>query len=66
MLKNRRVPTICYDGDSARVGHSILRAKGIEAESVHGGFVVLANVQPPNTGSAQQSSHIVSVEAKDN
>ncbi|KAK2592360.1 hypothetical protein QQS21_009940 [Conoideocrella luteorostrata] len=63
MLKNRKVLTICYDGDSARVANSVLRAKGVESESIYGGFAALATVQLPNAGSEQHSSHIVSVEA---
>jgi rhodanese-related sulfurtransferase len=37
--------TICYDGESARVLTSILRASGVEAYSARGGFPSLMAVQ---------------------
>ena len=32
---------ICYNGDTARVATSVLRAKGIEADSLRGGYQAL-------------------------
>lgn len=63
ILKNKKVLTICYDGDSARVANSVLRHKGVQADSISGGFAAISKVELPSTGSAQQSSHVVSVEA---
>jgi cysteine synthase A len=40
-LGRHHVLVICYDGDSARVATSVLRAKGIEADSVRGGHRAL-------------------------
>ncbi|PGH33016.1 cysteine synthase A [[Emmonsia] crescens] len=34
----RRVLVLCYNGDTARVAASILRAKGVEADCVRGGY----------------------------
>lgn len=45
-LSSKRVFLICYDGDTVRVAASVLRAKGIEANSVRGGFQVLARLWP--------------------
>lgn len=39
-LFSKSVYVICYTGDTARVATSILRAKGIAAWSVKGGFTV--------------------------
>lgn len=63
ILKNKKVLTVCYDGDSARVANSVLRHNGVQAESISGGFAALSKVELPNAGAAQQSSHVVSVEA---
>lgn len=38
LAKDKRVLVLCYNGDSARVATSILRAKGYVADSVRGGF----------------------------
>lgn len=35
------VLVVCYDGDTARVATSVLRAKGLEADSVRGGHRAL-------------------------
>lgn len=35
------VLVVCYDGDSARVATSVLRARGLEADSVRGGYRAL-------------------------
>jgi cysteine synthase A len=39
----RHVLVVCYNGDSARVATSVLRAKGLEADSVLGGYGALKN-----------------------
>jgi len=36
-LGSHHVLVVCYDGDTARVATSVLRAKGLEADSVRGG-----------------------------
>ncbi|CEJ82363.1 hypothetical protein VHEMI02433 [[Torrubiella] hemipterigena] len=50
-IKDKRVLFLCYDGDSARVATSVLRAKGIEADNVRGGFKALQemNSSRPDT-----------------
>jgi rhodanese-related sulfurtransferase len=45
LVQNKRILLICYDGDSARVATSVLRAKGYVADSVRDGF---ANFAPLN------------------
>jgi rhodanese-related sulfurtransferase len=40
-LGRHHVLVVCYDGDSARVATSVLRAKGVEADSVRGGHRAL-------------------------
>ncbi|KAJ5632344.1 hypothetical protein N7490_008683 [Penicillium lividum] len=40
-LGSHHVLVVCYDGDTARVATSVLRAKGLEADSVRGGFHAL-------------------------
>ncbi|KAF5608114.1 cysteine synthase A [Fusarium subglutinans] len=45
LLSGRRVLLTCYDGDSARVATSILRAKGYEADSIRGGFQALNKIR---------------------
>ncbi|KAJ5473697.1 hypothetical protein N7475_003263 [Penicillium sp. IBT 31633x] len=40
-LGRHHVLVVCYDGDSARVATSVLRAKGLEADSVRGGHRAL-------------------------
>ncbi|RDW85409.1 hypothetical protein BP5796_03734 [Coleophoma crateriformis] len=37
-MKDCRVFVLCYNGDTARVATSVLRAKGIEASSIKGGM----------------------------
>lgn len=37
-LQPHHVLVVCYNGDSARVATSVLRAKGLEADSVRGGL----------------------------
>lgn len=40
-LKGRHVLVICYNGDTARIATSVLRAKGIEGDSLRGGYQAL-------------------------
>ncbi|KAB8206320.1 tryptophan synthase beta subunit-like PLP-dependent enzyme [Aspergillus parasiticus] len=40
-LESHHVLVICYNGDTARVATSVLRAKGIEADSLRGGYQAL-------------------------
>jgi len=40
-LGSHHVLVLCYNGDTARVATSVLRAKGLEADSVRGGFHAL-------------------------
>lgn len=40
-IQGRQVLMACYDGDTARVATSVLRAKGIEASSLRGGMAAL-------------------------
>lgn len=37
-LGSHHVLVVCYDGDTARVATSVLRARGLEADSVRGGY----------------------------
>ncbi|KJZ74043.1 hypothetical protein HIM_06492 [Hirsutella minnesotensis 3608] len=43
-IDGKRILLICYDGDSARMAASVLRAKGYEADSVRGGFTALGGL----------------------
>ncbi|KAK1978793.1 cysteine synthase [Colletotrichum cereale] len=47
MEEHRQKPIVvlCYDGDSARVATSVLRAKGFEADSVRGGMRAMEDFQ---------------------
>ncbi|EGO61136.1 hypothetical protein NEUTE1DRAFT_76914 [Neurospora tetrasperma FGSC 2508] len=45
LLRGRRILLLCYDGDSARVATSVLRAKGHEADSIKGGFKALRRLR---------------------
>lgn len=40
-LQGRHVLVICYNGDTARVATSVLRAKGIQSDSLRGGYQAL-------------------------
>ncbi|CAL5869459.1 uncharacterized protein PFLUO_LOCUS3688 [Penicillium psychrofluorescens] len=40
-LDSHRVLLLCYDGNTARVATSVLRAKGLDADSIRGGCQVL-------------------------
>ncbi|EWZ00625.1 cysteine synthase A [Fusarium oxysporum NRRL 32931] len=60
LLSERRILLTCYDGDSARVATSVLRAKGYEADSIRGGFQALNKMrqssnQTPMAGSRESS-----------
>ncbi|KAI1012409.1 hypothetical protein LB504_012750 [Fusarium proliferatum] len=60
LLSGKRVLLTCYDGDSARVATSVLRAKGYEADSIRGGFQALNKMrqssnQTPVAGSRESS-----------
>ncbi|EXM33507.1 Rhodanese-like domain [Fusarium oxysporum f. sp. vasinfectum] len=60
LLSGRRILLTCYDGDSARVATSVLRAKGYEADSIRGGFQALNKMrqssnQNPMAGSRESS-----------
>ncbi|KAF4126490.1 Cysteine synthase [Geosmithia morbida] len=46
MHSRRNLLLVCYDGDSARVATSVLRAKGFEACSIRGGFKSWAGRSP--------------------
>jgi rhodanese-related sulfurtransferase len=45
LLQGRRVLLVCYNGDSARVATSVLRAEGHEADSLKGGFKALRKMR---------------------
>ena len=45
-LAGKNVGVICYDGDTARVATSVLRAKNIAASSIKGGFRALVAQLP--------------------
>jgi len=62
MLRGKKVLTLCYDGDSSRVANSVLRAKGVEAECVRGGYGALAKLQMPCNNTCDVVTIPVSVE----
>lgn len=62
ILRGKRVLTLCYDGDSSRVANSVLRAKGVEAECIRGGYSALAKLQMPCNDTCEVVSVPVSVE----
>lgn len=62
MLRGKKVLTVCYDGDSARVANSVLRAKGVEAECIRGGYGALAQLQLPCKETCKVTVMPVSVE----
>ncbi|KAJ5731179.1 uncharacterized protein N7483_005687, partial [Penicillium malachiteum] len=51
-LGPHHVLVVCYDGDTARVATSVLRAKGLQADSVRGGFHALQMYGIGNEGPA--------------
>lgn len=62
ILRGKKVLTLCYDGDSARVANSVLRAKGVEAESILGGYQALERLPLPCKETCKYASPPVSVE----
>ncbi|KAF4982218.1 hypothetical protein FZEAL_2102 [Fusarium zealandicum] len=62
ILRGKKVLTVCYDGDSARVANSVLRAKDVEAESIRGGYSALAEIQMPCNKTCKVTPLPVSVE----
>jgi rhodanese-related sulfurtransferase len=46
-LSGKNVAVICYTGDTARVATSVLRAKGLSASSIKGGFRAVTTQLPP-------------------
>jgi rhodanese-related sulfurtransferase len=46
-LLDKCVAVVCYVGDTARVATSVLRAKGITASSINGGFRAMSTQLPP-------------------
>lgn len=51
---------LCYDGDTARVAVSVLRARGVEASSIRGGVKTLWKELPTLRASErneQQAAH---------
>lgn len=54
-LHSKKVLTICYDGDCARVANSVLRAKGVHSESIRGGYATLVHVRLSYTELMQSS-----------
>lgn len=63
ILRGKSVLTMCYDGDSARVANSVLRAKGVTSDSIRGGYAALASMKLPCVCSAKTATLPVSVEA---
>ncbi|KAF4585627.1 cysteine synthase B [Ophiocordyceps camponoti-floridani] len=53
LLDGRRILVFCYDGDSARVATSVLRARGHQADSVRGGFEALRALLAEAEGSSE-------------
>ncbi|VUC36358.1 unnamed protein product [Clonostachys rosea] len=45
-LRDKHSLIMCYDGDSARVATSVLRAKGYTADSTHGGIQAIEKMAP--------------------
>jgi rhodanese-related sulfurtransferase len=54
-LAGKKIGVLCYDGDTARIATSVLRAKGIAASSIKGGFKAL-RTQLPSLLTAGRSS----------
>ncbi|KAL1988614.1 hypothetical protein VTN96DRAFT_9009 [Rasamsonia emersonii] len=48
-VSGRRILLVCYGGDTARVAASVLRARGVEAYSVRGGYRALDQQQKKGT-----------------
>lgn len=62
VFRGKRVLTLCYDGDTARVANSVLRAKGVQSDSVYGGYGALAKVRLPTSDAPLLSTPIVPLE----
>lgn len=62
LLRGKKVLTLCYDGDTARVANSVLRAKGVEAECIHGGYAALSRLQMPCNDTCKVTTVPVSLE----
>ncbi|UNI14203.1 hypothetical protein JDV02_000857 [Purpureocillium takamizusanense] len=57
-ILGKRILVLCYDGDSARVATSVLRAKGYQADSIRGGFKALGEMRaeaPAQTADQQDT-----------
>ncbi|RDA91399.1 hypothetical protein CP533_6894 [Ophiocordyceps camponoti-saundersi (nom. inval.)] len=65
LLEGKRILLLCYDGDSARVCASVLRAKGYEADSVRGGFGALEALSGEQAGWSKPKTETARVAAKD-
>ncbi|KAB2574468.1 Rhodanese-like protein [Lasiodiplodia theobromae] len=55
-LRDRRALVVCYNGDTARVATSVLRAKGVEAESIKGGAAAVAEWWPKEVQKQQAAA----------
>lgn len=55
-LRDRRALVVCYNGDTARVATSVLRAKGVEAESIKGGAAAVAEWWPKEVQKHQKQA----------
>lgn len=53
-IRGKRSLIICYDGDSARVATSVLRAKGYAADSMGGGIKALHRLDSQLEGCVRQ------------
>jgi cysteine synthase A len=64
-FRDRKILCLCYNGDTARVATSVLRAKGFHAESVKGGQHALAETELfKTTYLPRLESLLISAEAK--
>ncbi|KAL6703419.1 hypothetical protein ACN47E_009678 [Coniothyrium glycines] len=57
-LSGKDVYILCYNGDTARVATSILRARGISASSVKGGYTALRS-EVPNLQMSEQGNSLL-------
>ncbi|KAK8168341.1 tryptophan synthase beta subunit-like PLP-dependent enzyme [Phyllosticta citrichinensis] len=55
-LQDRQILVVCYNGDTARVATSILRAKGVQADSVAGGAGAMLSWRPKAKGQWERCS----------
>ncbi|KAH7057434.1 tryptophan synthase beta subunit-like PLP-dependent enzyme [Macrophomina phaseolina] len=56
VVREKRALLVCYDGDTARVATSVLRAKGVEAHSIAGGAAAVAAWWGPEMQKKQQQA----------